>query len=148
MTSKKGSFVGGIDGLLRDTPHSVIGRVVVDQIYAHVQHEHQEFHHPRGGQAFYLKEPLFTRHKIYMKRLAQGAVKGKLRDAMVANMEDLSHQVMLKAPWEYMDLRNSGNPQVEVDGRLDYNRPPLVRRLSDLELKHKAQYGYLSRRKR
>lgn len=147
MSDRKGSFAGSIDELLRSTPDSSLtGRVVVDQIYAHYQHEHPEFHHPRGGQAFYLQQPLYVKYRGYLTKLGKAALQGKLRDAMVANVEDLSHQVMLKAPWEYMDLRNSGHPQVEQDGKLVYDRPPLVRRLSDEELKHKGRYGYLSRR--
>lgn len=149
MTRRKGSFAKGLDDLIENTPkHSIKGGVEVNQVYAHYQHEHLELHHPRGGQAFYLKQPLFTRYKQYLRTLGKAAPKGDLRRAMITNMEDLSHQVMLKAPWEYMDLRNSGHPTVDIDNEVAYDRPPLVRRLSDEELRHKEQYGYLSRRRR
>lgn len=148
MTNRKGSFADNMEELERKTPHSITGRVVVDQIYAHYQHAHPEFHHPRGGQAFYLRDPLFLKYKGYMVQLGKRAMKGDLRRAMVENVESLAHEVMLRAPWEYMDLRNSAHPIVEQDGEIVYDRPPLVGRLSDEALRHKEQYGYLSRRKR
>lgn len=138
-----GTFIAGIEELLKKTPERVVGRVEVDQVYAHYQHEHPEFHHPDGGQAFYLRDPLFGKAGRYLRRLSQGAVHGELVKAMTENMEDLSLEVYQRAPWEFGDLRASGHPTVWADGALVYDRPPLCRRLSAEELKIKSHLRYL-----
>lgn len=143
------SFLDKVDELLAQTPkESIRAYVDVNQVYAHYQHAHPEFKHPRGGQAFYLRDPLFGNQKTYFQQIARAVVKGQGRWAAVLVAEDLSHEVMLRAPWEYMDLRNSGHPTVYIDGETSYDRPPLVARLTEEQLKHKEQFGYLSRRRR
>mgnify|MGYP003624032472 CR=1 FL=1 len=129
-----GSFVDGIQKLLDATPDKVTGHVVVDQVYAHYQHEHPEFHHPDGGQAFYLSEPLALKAHEYFGRLGREAVHGRLKEAMIENVEDLSKEVYNRAPWEFGDLRASGHPIVEEDGHVVYDRPPMCRRLTEDEL--------------
>lgn len=140
-------FTDGIDKMLEDCPdESVTGHLVVDQVYAHYQHAHPEFHHPDGGQAFYLSEPLFVKVRGYMAHLGAKAVTPDgcaVEDGMVDNMEDLSWEVYERAPWEFGDLRASGHPIVEVDGKTAYDRPPKVHRLSAEELKIKAELRYL-----
>lgn len=139
----KGEFIGNIDALLAKTPNRVTGHVEVDQVYAHYQHAHPEFHHPDGGEAFYLKTPLYVKCDEYMTHLAGGAVNGEVVKAMTENMEDLSLEVYDRAPWEFGDLRASGHPTVEVDGEVVYDRPPLVKRLSEVDLKIKSHLRYL-----
>lgn len=139
----KGSFVEGITALMKKTPHRVTGRVEVDQVYAHYQHEHPEFHHPDGGQAFYLKEPLYLLRQKFYGRIGQAAVHGNTVEAMIQNMEELSLEVYNRAPWEFGDLRASGHPIVEKDGQVVYDRAPLCRRLDAEELKIKSHLRYL-----
>lgn len=138
-----GTFIQGVNDLLRRTPERVTGRVEVNQVYAHYQHEHPEFHHPDGGKAFYLRDPLFQKSSEYLDHLAHGAMTGELIRAMTENMEDLSRQVYEEAPWEFGDLRASGHPMVEADGALVYDRAPMVHRLSEEELKIKSHLRYL-----
>ena len=137
------TFSANIQKIIDDTPDDISGKVEVNQVYAHYQHEHPEFHHPDGGQAFYLRDPLFLKAEEYMRRLAAGALHGKLRDAMIENVEDLSQEVYQRAPWEFGDLRASGHPTVEEDGALVYDRAPMVRRLSEEELDIKEHLRYL-----
>lgn len=138
-----GTFIAGMDELIAKTPQTVTGHVEVDQVYAHYQHEGVSFHHPDGGQAMYLKEPLFVKVGDYMDRLARGACTGDLVQAMIDNMEDLSNEVYDRAPWEFGDLRASGHPWVEADGATVYDRPPMVKRLSEADLKIKSHLRYL-----
>lgn len=141
-----GSFTQWVDETLAELPERITGRVEVDQVYAHYQHEHPEFHHPDGGGAFYLKEPLLTKVDKYLERLAHNAITShgvKLRDAMIENMEDLSLEVYERAPWEFGDLRASGHPTVEEDGEVVYDRKPMVPRLDAEELAIKSHLRYL-----
>lgn len=140
------TFSDNLDRLAADLPERMKGGVEVNQVYAHYQHEHPEFHHPGGGQAFYLSEPLFAKIDSYMDRLARGLITERgssLRQAMIEDMEDLSREVYNRAPWEFGDLRASGHPTVAEDGELVYDRPPNVHRLSEEELRIKHHLRYL-----
>jgi hypothetical protein len=139
----KGSFVANLDHLIAETPTEISGQVEVDQVYAHYQHAHPEFHHPDGGQAFYLSDPLYLKHEEYLRALAEGANTGHLRDAMIGVVEDLSQEVYDRAPWEFADLRASGHPTVSENGRVVYDRAPLCKRLDPEELAIKSHLRYL-----
>ena len=140
-------FSDNIERLLADTPERVTGHVVVDQVYAHYQHEHPELHHPDGGGPFYLTEPLFLKADRYLAHIASKAVASHgvngIVEAMTENMEDLSKEVYDRAPWEFGDLRASGHPIVEKDGEVVYDRAPMVHRLSKEELAIKSHLRYL-----
>lgn len=139
MVNQLGDFFDKMDRLIEEvgTGH-LVGNVKVDQIYAHYQHEHPEFRHPDGGGAFYLRNPFFAKSDTYHQKLAESVLNGKLKQQMIDNMEDLSTEVYRNAPWEFGDLRASGNPIVTDDGVEVYNRPPNVHRLDEAELKEKG----------
>lgn len=143
MAGGKGSFVEGITALIKKTGERYTGRVEVDQVYAHYQHEHPEFHHPDGGQAFYLSQPLAMKRQHYYGKIGAAAVHGGLDKAMIEIVEDLSLEVYNRAPWEFGDLRASGHPIVEKDGQVIYDRAPMCRRLDAEELKIKSHLRYL-----
>lgn len=134
-----GDFAARIDELLSDVGDGdLTGRCEVDQIYARYQHEGVEFRHPEGGQAKYLEQPHLQAAEDYMRRLAKSTLEPHgLVDAMADNMEHLSRAVYDHAPFEFGDLRASGHPTVEDDGHVVYDRPPLVHRLTEDELKAK-----------
>lgn len=139
-------FEANIQRLIDETPDRIKGTVEVDQVYAHYQHAHPEFHHPDGGQAFYLQEPLYAKASKYLQNIASKAITShgvNLRDPMVENMEDLSLEVYTRAPLEFGDLKGSGHPMVSEDGAVVYDRPPMVPRLSESELKIKSHLRYL-----
>lgn len=115
------------------------GQVVVDQVYAHYQHEHPWFRHPRGGHAFYLSTPLFNGHRAYLGAVARTWLDDGGQRAMRDAMEHLSDQVEITAPLEFADLRRSGHPSVQAGRRTVYDRPPKQRRLSEDELRRKAR---------
>lgn len=118
------------------------GSVEVDQIYAHYQHEGTDFDHPRGGEAHFLRDPLFQHSDEYMKTLADRAITedgSEITEAMIDNMEALSTQVEIHAPREFGDLEDSGHPKVTSNGDVVYDRAPKQHRLSEEELKHKRQ---------
>lgn len=141
-------FVDSMDSLIRQMPKSgVKGRIVVDQIYAHYQHSGLDFHHPQGGEALFITTPLFQKGERYLRSVGAHVVDAAgrvgLEDAMQDVVEDLSDEVYLRAPREFHDLRESGNPIVESDGVEVYNRPAHVGRLSEVELRMKSRLSYL-----
>lgn len=119
------------------------GSVTVDQVYAHYQHEHLEFRHPRGGRARYLAVPLERGFRGWISDIADGFLDDGGRGAMIRAMEDLSDQVTTEAPREFDDLRYSGHPQVQLGSRTIYDRPPLVHRLTEAELRAKSRLRYM-----
>lgn len=123
-----------LEGIVGDG--ELTGRVTVDQVYAHVQHEDlsprrdgsvvpMKLRHPRGGGAKYLEGPLFDRKDDYLRNLADRALEPNgLEDAMAGNMEDLSTQVEYRAPVDMNVLRRSGHPQVFERNTVVYDRAP------------------------
>ena len=123
------------------------GQVKVDQVYAHYQHEGASFKHPRGGKAYYLRDPLYQKHGEYLQAIATGLLHGRrMVDLMAEQMEKLSMEVYENAPREWEDLRASGNPIVKDDGVTVYDRPPMVRRLTEEELRIKGHLSDLFRK--
>lgn len=144
----------------------LVGKVEVNQPYAVPQHEGiwqtgplagvVIRNHPQGGGAHFLSEPLTQNAERYMHNLAGNVYEpGGLTGAMADNMEDLSSEVHDRAPRETEALRNSAHPTVTSDGETVYDRPPVVPRLSDADLKNRSRthrrgptFGPERRRKR
>jgi hypothetical protein len=124
----------------------LVGTTEVDQVYAHYQHEHPQFKHPRGGQAFYLQEPLYESMARYFQAVADDMtdINKSLIDTVMDQMEDLVDQVEVRAPVEFSNLRRSGAPSVSDRGATVRSRPPDQHRLSEEELKalSKARGGH------
>jgi hypothetical protein len=148
------SFFDRIDELADAVGHGrLVGKVEVDQVYAHYIHEGvSESGRPlvmhEGGQAHYLRDPLFDGNDKRMEALAVRAITpegSELREAMSDEMENLSNDVYDLAPREFNDLRASGHPSVTDAGAVIYDRPPLVHRLSEDELKAKSHVRSLFR---
>lgn len=122
---------------------TLTGELTVDQVYAHIQHEALDFKHPHGGQAKYLEQPLLEGADGFMQRLADNAIQedgSGLRRAMADNMERLSVKVDELAPVEFGDLRLSGHPTVKDGDITTYDRPPVVPRLTEQELRAKGHH--------
>lgn len=126
------------------------GSVVFDQVYAASQEVGYWKtgpnagviirNHPRGGGAHYLSDPLIENSERYMRNLAGRAYEeGGLSGAMADNMEDLSREAGNRAPKETDALSQSGHPTVTDDGHTVYDRPPVVPRLSEAELKSRGK---------
>lgn len=115
----------------------LVGKTEVDQVYAHYQHEHPQFKHPRGGQAFYLQEPLYESTERYMQAVANDMLdmEKRLVDTVFDQMEDLVRQVKVRAPVLFYNLHRSGAPSVTDNGATVRSAPPEQRRLSEQELK-------------
>jgi hypothetical protein len=135
-----GTFATRIDELRKRVGSEKITAVcTVDQVYAHRIHEHQEYHHPRGGEAKFLERPLFERYRDYLSDYAKTVLADGGRPAMERAARDLSDQVELHAPREWGDLMNSGHASVEQGGRTIYDRAPKAARLTAEELKAKSR---------
>lgn len=125
---------------LREQAHlgeTVSGRVIVDQVYAHFQHERLDLRHPNGGHARYLITPLYTRYFKYLRDYADNVLRGDGDLAMKRMAEDLAREVEWHAPLEFGDLARSGHPMVLVGDRVIYDRQPKQHRLSKEELRIK-----------
>ena len=118
-------------------PQLLRGQVTVDQVYAHYQHEHLEFRHPRGGQAMYLQAPLYEHFREYLDDYSRTVLHDGGQPAMGRSMEHLSDEVELKAPREFGDLMRSGHPEVHQGDRIIYDRAPKQHRLTEAELRIK-----------
>lgn len=119
------------------TGETLRGEVIVDQIYAHYQHERLDLRHPRGGQALYLQAPLYANFRAYLAAVARGILEDGGWRAMSAAMEDLAGPggVATYAPVEFGFLRHSGHPRVLYGEHPVYDRPPEAHRLSREELR-------------
>jgi hypothetical protein len=120
-------------------PQTLRGQVTVDQAYAHYQHEHLEFRHPRGGRALYLQAPLYEHYAGYLKDIAGEVLRDGGKRAMERSVEHLSDRVEAEAPIEFGDLARSGHPEVIQGGRVIYGRPPKRHRLTEAELHAKSR---------
>lgn len=141
-----GTFHARIDELRKRTGSDqgwLRGTVIVDQRYAHFQHERLDLHHPRGGHARYLAVPLEQHYRGYLQEIADHYLEDGGREAMARSMEDLSDSLYDSAPVEFWDLRRSGHPVVELGTRTIYDRPPVQHRLTDAELRAKSRLRYL-----
>lgn len=128
----------------------LVGKVIVNQPYAASQEEGYWKtgplagvvikHHPRGGQAKFLADPLKANFPRYFQDMAGQAfqVDGLVR-AMHSSVEDLSGFVFQLAPREFEDLRNSAHSSVTDDGKVVFDRPPVRARLSKQALKEKGK---------
>ena len=123
-------------------PETLRGQVTVDQVYAHYQHEHLEFRHPRGGRALYLQAPFYEHYDGYLRDYAGSVLDDGGQRSMEHSMEHLSDQVEVHAPREFGDLMRSGHPEV-IQGVHHYDRPPKQHRLSEAELKLKNRLRHL-----
>lgn len=131
--SELSELVGGGD---------LVGKVVVDQVYAKYQHERLDLKHPSGGQVKYLEDPLYAKADSYLSDIADVVLEGGAANAMTQAMEDLAGAVEKAAPVDLGNLRESGAPSVTDDGSVHYDRPPVQRRLTEAELRQmKSRYS-------
>jgi hypothetical protein len=113
------------------------GTVSVDQVYAQNQHESLNFRHPHGGRAKYLEQPLFENHEHYLRWIADSVLEDGGQHGMIRAMDDLAGDggVATNAPIEFGYLRGSGHPVVRSGEEVVYDRPPLVERLTEDQLR-------------
>jgi hypothetical protein len=146
------TFAEGVEELILWTGTDLtIGHVVVDQVYAHSQHEdislvvlpHKvetiPFVHRHGGGAGYLRDPLYANLVKYMEELALGVLPNPLGDtneAMFRCMQDLAGDggVRTHAPRFDGILMNSGHAFVTDEfGAVIHDKPPLAPRMTTPE---------------
>lgn len=134
----KGEFVKRTSQLARDVGTGDLEiKVVVNQIYAQNQHENLSFRHGGGGPKF-LTRALFGSYNSIMRGFARDAFRPRgLVSAAITGSEKIASGVVKYAPHEFNDLRQSAAPSVKDRGRFVYNRPPVVKRLTQQQLKAK-----------
>ncbi len=111
---------------------ALTGKVEVDQLYSHYQHEGLDLRHPHGGQAKFLETALHNGD--YFARIAETVLDGGAKNAMIDAVEKLDHKSAELTPKELTLLARSGHPTVTDAGSVVYDRPPDVPRLSEAEL--------------
>lgn len=135
-----GTAVGRLDELSDQVGHGTLEvKVVIDQVYAHYQHEGLDLDHPRGGNAEFLRRPLYSNSARYMRTVAEGLLEDVER-AAVDVAEDLVRDAAEQTPREFDDLIRSGHPIVTSDGATVYDRAPEQARLSESELREKERH--------
>jgi hypothetical protein len=125
------------------------GNVRVNQAYAQDQHETLYYKHPFGGEAKYLTNGLMEEYPTALQSIARDLLAVGPRPAMIDFVEALSHQVYVRAPVEFADLKASGHPRVFDGHPLIYDRPPNQRRLTNAENDAKSdlrEMGFGNRR--
>ena len=127
--------------LLQVGEGTLIGKVIVDQVYAKYQHERTDLTHPRGGGPGYLRDPFFASYQDYLARVARAFLDGDPEREMAQCMEALNTRMSAASPVLYSNLRRSGNPRVYSRGRKVYDRAPWQRRMSALELRQVRRKG-------
>lgn len=137
-------FTETLDSLIQQAEGRRVASCTVDQVYAHYQEVHPEFHHPDGGQAFYMRDSVYLgHHMVTLARSLFDQYGIGLDQGLRQVAEDLAKGVYQRAPWEFNDLRKSGSPKVTRGGATIYSRPASVRRLNDEELRLKHHLSYL-----
>lgn len=131
----------GIQQLIDNTGGPDIkASVVVDQVYAELQHEALEFRHPRGGRAKYLESPMFEGHRNWIQAFAehlllkQGTAERRWAVHVGRPLRDV---VKKNAPVEFGDLRQSASLRVTAGGTVVLDEPAEQPRLSDASLEAK-----------
>lgn len=140
----KGDFARSLDKLRSQAEGRWRASCEVDQVYAHYQEVHQEFRHPQGGQAFYLRDSLYLgNHMRTVASLLIGEDGIDPGAALSRVAEDIAKGVIQRAPREFHDLRMSGHPKVTRDGGAVYDRAPYVKRLDPSQIRGKSRLRYL-----
>lgn len=131
-----GSFFAETERLEERVGHGVLeGSVTVDQVYALYQHEGADFKHPRGGEAFYLRRPLLEGQDSMLGAFsAVFETDATCVGVMVLNMEDLADAIPIRAPVEFVVLRQSAAPMVVDNGEVAYYRSAPMPRLTQEQL--------------
>jgi hypothetical protein len=120
-------------------PGDLVGSVVVDQVYAHFQHERLDLNHPHGGEAKFLERPLLSDRLVMFQQVADTVLDDGGKRGMKNAVEHLSDQVELRAPVLWGDLRRSGHPMAAENEHTYFDRAPKARRLSEAELRAKGR---------
>jgi hypothetical protein len=111
-------FIARTDELMNRVGQGKIqASVLVDQVYAHFQHERTDLRHPRGGTAHYLRNPLFAGTPRWLRQVGAQMTHRNMVSIFVDIADDLSGGVAQEAPEFMGDLRNSGEPRVKEGGR-------------------------------
>lgn len=110
------------------------GEFRVDRIYAVNIHEGgwQNFlgfmgpkrirAYPHGSK--FVEGPLKERYVMYFQEMADGVLRGTVREDMEGAMEDMDDQLQVRAPERDGDLKKSGNYTVTDDGEIYARREP------------------------
>lgn len=131
----------GIQSLIERTSGAKVeAKVIVDQVYAEMQHEALEFRHPRGGQAKYLEGPMFENYSKWMQQYASRFLRrgsDAVRDWFNGPGSALHGVVAKHAPIEFGDLKRSAGLVVKVGSAVKFTKPAEQPRLNDWELEGK-----------
>ena len=112
----------------------IVAGCTVNQPYAQNQHQSLWFSHPQGGRAMYLGGPLMENAYALLVSIARGTITpfgSTLDRRMIDVAETMARYVAENAPRETGLLATSGNPWVQDNITLIYDRPPISPREAD-----------------
>lgn len=148
------AFGDRISELRKQVGRSTEGSINVDQVYAHYQDSGSgpsgkpaaAFDHPEGGQAGYLSDSLTLYGPDFAQRIADSiSEEDAMSDVFIEGVQKISLDVATLAPLEFGNLRESSAAQVIHDGEVTFDRPPLVPRLSEEELRQLKKFSKWNR---
>lgn len=137
-----GDFGDRMQQLMAQVPERITARVEVDQVYAKYQELRDDLRHPRGGGPHALRDSVMTQAETLMQNAADHLLTedgSGIYEGMKGNAETMARYYTEHAPVEFGDLRGSAHPQVLEDGTVTYDRPPVVPRLTEEQLRHKRR---------
>lgn len=142
MASQKRASQGIAQLIDRTSGPDVEASVVVDQVYAQIQHEALEFRHPRGGMAKFLEVPVFSGCAGWIQDFAEHLLlkQGTAERRWAVHVGRPAAKVVRKyAPVEFGDLRESAALTVKAGSQVVLEEPAKQPRMSDAELDAKDQ---------
>ena len=142
--SRQKTFAEGVDELKAMAgPRHLTGVIRVNQVYAHYQDSGRgphgkpaaAFSHPRGGKAEYLSGQMRVRRDEFIQGWADQVLRGSMVSNFIRDLTSVADRVFVDAPREFEVLRNSTALALYGDGAPIFERPPLVARLSEAQIK-------------
>jgi hypothetical protein len=123
-------------------------KVDVKQLYAQRQHQGANYAHPRGGQAFYLRDALMGTYREHLQRVAMALFTGGTRQQFISYSEQLARESSKRTPVELGNLKKSESATVKEQGRIIYRRPAKQPKMSRKQLNSRIRLHHIDRAQR
>lgn len=124
---------------------TIEAQVKVSQLYAQRQHQGAHFNHPRGGEAFYLKNALMANYREHYQRVAMELYRGNVQALFIRFGERVASDSSKRTPVELGNLKESDSVKVKVQGRVIYSRPARKPKMSRTQLNRRIRLHHIER---
>lgn len=142
--AKSGDFVEGIEELKKLIGRGLIsGEIKVSQLYARRQEMSAHYAHPRGGQAFFLRDALRAEVNPTLNRVARGLYNGGIQADMITFVEHVASGAVDRMPQELGTLKGSTSTKVKVGGSVIFAQPARIAKLSRTALNRRIRQRHI-----